>query len=108
MNNQFPCRYPLQIRFHDLDPLAHVNNTVYFSYFEEARSHYFDQLSPWMPQWPSQEEHQTNDRIFYHSNNFVMKEFYALLQRLSSHLSSYIISSLIRFITHRKRSGEIQ
>ncbi len=58
MNGTFPCWYPLHIRFRDLDPLAHVNNTVYFTYFEEARSHYFDQLSHWMPQWPSQEEHQ--------------------------------------------------
>ncbi|MGH2479147.1 MAG: acyl-CoA thioesterase, partial [Ktedonobacteraceae bacterium] len=36
--------YPLQIRFRDLDPLAHVNNTVYFTYLEEARSYYMDQL----------------------------------------------------------------
>ncbi len=50
--------YPLQIRFRDLDPLAHVNNSVYFIYFEEARSHYFDQLEPWLKQWPSEEEHQ--------------------------------------------------
>jgi acyl-CoA thioester hydrolase len=58
MNNQYPCWYPLQIRFRDLDPLAHVNNTVYFTYFEEARSHYFDYLTPWLPEWPSGEEHQ--------------------------------------------------
>lgn len=63
MNNQFLCWYPLQIRFRDLDPLAHVNNTVYFTYFEEARSHNFDQLSPWMPQWPSQEDHQTEEEL---------------------------------------------
>jgi acyl-CoA thioester hydrolase len=50
--------YPLQIRFRDLDPLAHVNNSVYFIYFEEARSHYFDQLQPWLKHWPSEQEHQ--------------------------------------------------
>src|SRR5260370_16562210 len=54
----YPCWYPVQIRFRDLDPLAHVNNTVYFIYFEEARSHYFSQLEPWLKRWPSQEEHQ--------------------------------------------------
>src|SRR5690349_15030252 len=31
MKNNFPCWYPVQIRFRDLDPLAHVNNTVYCS-----------------------------------------------------------------------------
>ncbi len=58
MSVDFPCWYPLQIRFRDLDPLAHVNNTVYFTYFEEARSHYFDRLAPWLPQWPSGDEYQ--------------------------------------------------
>ena len=62
MDDRFPCWYPLQIRFRDLDPLAHVNNTVYFTYFEEARSHYFDQLAPWLPQWPSGEEHQHQEK----------------------------------------------
>jgi acyl-CoA thioester hydrolase len=57
-DDKFSSWYPVQIRFRDLDPLAHVNNTVYFTYFEEARSHYFDQLHPWLEQWPSGEEHQ--------------------------------------------------
>ena len=35
MNGMYPVWYPVQIRFRDLDPLAHVNNTVYFTYFEE-------------------------------------------------------------------------
>ena len=48
--------YPLQIRFRDLDPLAHVNNTVYFTYLEEARSYYFEQLA--LDHWPSQPEDQ--------------------------------------------------
>ena len=48
--------YPVQIRFRDLDPLAHVNNTVYFSYFEDARIYYFNQLG--LERWPSQEEDQ--------------------------------------------------
>src|SRR6266513_674100 len=48
MSDTFPCWYPVQIRFRDLDPLAHVNNTVYFTYFEEARSYYFDQLDTWV------------------------------------------------------------
>ncbi len=58
MSELFPSWYPVQIRFRDLDPLAHVNNTVYFAYYEEARSYYFDQLDPWLKQWPSEEEHQ--------------------------------------------------
>ncbi len=66
MSNDFPCWYPLQIRFRDLDPLAHVNNTVYFTYFEEARSYYFDQLETWLNEWPSREEHQETASIVSH------------------------------------------
>ena len=66
MSDDFPCWYPLQIRFRDLDPLAHVNNTIYFTYFEEARSYYFDQLDKWLQEWPSHEEHQEVEGIVSH------------------------------------------
>lgn len=34
----------IQVRFSDLDVLGHVNNSVYLSYFEMARVHYFKEL----------------------------------------------------------------
>lgn len=33
-------RFPLEIRFRDLDPLAHVNNAVFATYLEIARTRY--------------------------------------------------------------------
>jgi len=66
MSEDFPCWYPVQIRFRDLDPLAHVNNTVYFTYFEEARIYYFNQLNSWLEQWPSGEEQQEAESIVSH------------------------------------------
>lgn len=60
MSDVFHCWFPLQIRFRDLDPLAHVNNTVYYIYFEEARSFYFKQLQSWDDE-PSEEEHQVHE-----------------------------------------------
>ncbi len=66
MSDIFPSWYPLQIRFRDLDPLAHVNNTVYFTYYEEARSYYFNQLDTWLKEWPSREEHQEVESIVSH------------------------------------------
>jgi acyl-CoA thioester hydrolase len=47
--------FPIQIRFRDLDPLSHVNNTVYATYYEEARSAYFAHV----PHWPLSGEHVT-------------------------------------------------
>lgn len=34
----------IQVRFSDLDVLGHVNNNIYFSYFELTRVHYFREL----------------------------------------------------------------
>lgn len=34
----------LRARFRDTDAMGHVNNAVYFTYFEEARAEYFRQV----------------------------------------------------------------
>ena len=34
----------IQVRFSDLDVMGHVNNSVYLSYFEMTRVHYFREL----------------------------------------------------------------
>ena len=38
---EFRYRHPIEIRYNDTDALGHVNNAVYFSYFEMARSGYY-------------------------------------------------------------------
>ncbi len=37
----FRYRHPIEIRYNDTDALGHVNNAVYFSYFEMARGGYY-------------------------------------------------------------------
>ncbi|MCR6033409.1 acyl-CoA thioesterase [Nocardioides sp. zg-579] len=37
-------RYPVRVRFSDVDVYRHVNNVTYFEYFQEARIHYFEEL----------------------------------------------------------------
>lgn len=39
-----PVRVPIQVRWRDLDALAHVNNAVFISYFEYARLAYIREL----------------------------------------------------------------
>ncbi|MFZ8846335.1 MAG: acyl-CoA thioesterase [Candidatus Hydrothermia bacterium] len=34
----------LEVQYRDLDPLGHVNNAVYLSYFEQARVKMFENL----------------------------------------------------------------
>jgi acyl-CoA thioester hydrolase len=41
LEGDFRYRHPIEIRYNDTDALGHVNNAVYFSYFEMARSGYY-------------------------------------------------------------------
>jgi acyl-CoA thioester hydrolase len=41
-----PVRVPIQARWRDLDAFGHVNNAVYFTYFEHARIGYIHALLP--------------------------------------------------------------
>lgn len=40
-SGEFRHRQPIEVRFNDTDALGHVNNAVYLSYFEMARSGYY-------------------------------------------------------------------
>jgi acyl-CoA thioester hydrolase len=46
--DKFKQQYPIIVddivRWGDMDAFGHVNNTVYFRYFEQARIGYFDQI----------------------------------------------------------------
>lgn len=44
-NDGFRFKAAVQVRFRDLDPMNHVNNSVYLTYFEIARIAYFGQLT---------------------------------------------------------------
>lgn len=41
---QFLHKTPIQIRFNDIDIMAHVNNSVYQNFFDLARTHYFEDV----------------------------------------------------------------
>ncbi len=43
----FPVVIETPVAWGDMDALQHVNNTVYFRYFESARMAYFDRLDLW-------------------------------------------------------------
>ena len=43
--SDFAVETTVQVRYRDLDTLGHVNNAVYASYLEQARSEYFDSVA---------------------------------------------------------------
>ena len=40
VNNGFRHVLPIQIRFNDVDKFGHVNNTVYFQFYDTAKTDY--------------------------------------------------------------------
>lgn len=44
---EFPVVVELPVVWGEMDARQHVNNTVYFRYFESARTVYFDRLGVW-------------------------------------------------------------
>lgn len=46
MIEKFKFKQSLQVRWMDLDPLAHVNNSIYIQYFELGRGKYMSTASP--------------------------------------------------------------
>ncbi|MDE5807588.1 MAG: acyl-CoA thioesterase [Muribaculaceae bacterium] len=42
--NEFRHHCDLQIRFSDVDVLGHVNNTVYMTFYDTGKAHYFSDI----------------------------------------------------------------
>ncbi len=53
-NQTFPIRVELPVQWGDMDAFGHVNNTMYFRYFETARLAYFNRLGMMENQQSSQ------------------------------------------------------
>lgn len=43
---QFKHSLPIQLRFNDVDKFGHVNNTVYFSFYDLGKTEYFASVCP--------------------------------------------------------------
>lgn len=47
----FRASLPIQIRFSDVDALGHINNNMYFSYFDLGKTTYFEKIKPSAVNW---------------------------------------------------------
>lgn len=48
---KFRHRADIQLRFNDVDVLGHVNNTVYFSFYDTGKALYFSEVSGKQMDW---------------------------------------------------------
>ncbi len=54
----YHCTLDLQVRFRDLDAMGHVNNAVYFTYFEVGRAAYLEAMK-----YPDDQVGKIHDRF---------------------------------------------
>lgn len=47
LKSEFSFSTPIQVRFSDIDGYLHVNNGIYFSYFEHARAVFLHEVADW-------------------------------------------------------------
>ncbi len=52
--SNYKYKTPIPIRFSDMDAFGHVNNAIYLTYFEIARSNYWRDIIGW--DWNETEE----------------------------------------------------
>lgn len=48
---EFRHHCPVQVRFNDIDILGHLNNTVYFSFFDTGKAYYFQDVKQGSMNW---------------------------------------------------------
>jgi acyl-CoA thioester hydrolase len=47
----FKHSLPIQIRFNDIDAIGHINNNIYFSYFDLGKVSYFEDIKASRVSW---------------------------------------------------------
>jgi acyl-CoA thioester hydrolase len=47
----FKHTLPIQIRFNDIDSIGHINNNIYFSYFDLGKVSYFEDMQASCVSW---------------------------------------------------------
>ena len=95
---------PVQIRFNDVDVLGHVNNTVYFSFYDTGKAYYFEAVQGKKVEWKNVDTVIANVNCAYIAPIFFGEEIEVLTACLSVHDKSFKLLQAIR----ERRTGQIK
>ena len=78
---------PLQIRFIDIDMLGHLNNTVYLTFMDLAKAHYFNDVLSGKVDWHNINVAVVNININYYEPTYLDSNICAItaVTRISEH-----------------------
>jgi acyl-CoA thioester hydrolase len=102
---EFSFFNPVKVRFSETDMFGHVNNTVAFSYFEEARIEFFKSIG-FMQEWLKQE----NDTIPVVANlqcDFIAQVYFGETLKIYVKASNVGTSSMDLHYMGQKEDGSI-
>lgn len=102
--SEFRHRTPIQIRFNDVDVLGHVNNTVYFTYYDTGKAYYFEAVQEKKVEWRNVETVIANVNCAYIAPIFFGEDIEVLTRCTSIHDKSFRLLQAIR----EKKTGQIK
>jgi len=100
----FHHRTPLQLRFNDVDVLGHVNNTVYFSFYDTGKAIYFSDVRGKSVDWKHVDTVIANVNCAYIAPIFFGEEVEVLTTCISISEKSFKLLQIIR----EKNTGEVK
>lgn len=95
---------PVQIRFNDVDVLGHVNNTIYFTFYDTGKAHYFTEVKGEPVDWQNVDTVIANVNCAYVAPIFFGEEIEVLTKCLSVSEKSFKILQMIREV----KTGEVK
>ncbi|MCC6599769.1 MAG: acyl-CoA thioesterase [Crocinitomicaceae bacterium] len=84
--------YQPEIRFADIDAMGHINNAVYFSYFEQARIHFFSHLLNTEWNWEKRGVLVAHNEIDYLQPVFLHDSIFIVIQCTHLGTKSFTLS----------------
>lgn len=100
----FRCATPIQIRFNDVDVLGHVNNTVYFTFYDTGKAYYFEAVQGKKVEWKHVDTVIANVNCAYIAPIYFGEDIEVLTTCLSVHDKSFKLLQAIR----EKNTGEFK
>lgn len=92
----FRCATPVQIRFNDVDVLGHVNNTIYFTFYDTGKAYYFEAVQGKKMEWKNVDTVIANVDCSYIAPIFFGEQIEVLTTCLAIYDKSFRLLQAIR------------
>lgn len=102
--SEFEHSVDLQIRFNDIDILGHLNNTVYFSFFDTGKAYFFEHIMDGKMDWQKVESVIANVDCAYIAPIYFGEEIEVWTRCKDVFDKSFVLQQVIV----EKKSGEIR